>query len=110
MKANDILVITGRRLGWWLRRWLLPMRSFLWGLSHLFQQIFFPFIQAHFSSRDNIVALVIDGIATQKLLQIGMGSSNGRAIQATTALAETTFLTDFWGLTVFSAIYVVHCN
>ena len=30
-------------------------------------------------------------------------------IQATTALAETTALTDFRGLTVFSAIYVVYC-
>ena len=30
-------------------------------------------------------------------------------IQATTALAETTAIADFRGLTVFSAIYVVHC-
>ena len=31
-------------------------------------------------------------------------------IQATTALAETTAIADFRGLTVFSAIYVVYCN
>ena len=32
------------------------------------------------------------------------------SIQATTALAETTVIADFRGLTVFSAIYVVYCT
>ena len=32
------------------------------------------------------------------------------SIQATTALAETTAIADFRGLTVFSAIYVVTCT
>ena len=31
------------------------------------------------------------------------------SIQATTALAETTAIADFRGLTIFSAIYVVYC-